>query len=119
MIESTQDVYTNIINRTLEYVEYQNADGRIWRVSGTCIACGLCESKPEQVPSTVVENNRIVHPDGSETSYIRTLVWSAEPGIAGACVEEGFENRKDIPMTPDFINSTETCTLTGVYINGN
>lgn len=119
MIEYTEDPTTVITHRTEEYTEYQNTDGKKWRVYGKCIACGLCENKPLQIPSTVIEENRKILEDGTEQIWTRKLIWSAEPGNAGACIEEGFENRKDIPMTPDFINSNETCTLEGVWINDN
>ena len=118
-MEPTQDINTFIVEKTLEYTEYENTDGKKWRVFGKCISCGLCESKPDIIPSTVHELNRVIHPDGTETSYTRTLVWSTEPGVAGACIEEGFEYRLDIPMTPDFINNVEGCTLSGTYLDGN
>lgn len=115
----TVDPNTQIIDKNSEYTEYENTDGKKWRISGTCIACGLCENKPTQIPSTVIEENRRILNDGSEEVWTRTLVWSAEPGNAGACVEEGFESREDIPITPDFVNDNEICTLQGIWINGN
>jgi hypothetical protein len=119
MIESTEDPTTNIIERTEDYIEYENTDGKKWRVYGKCSACGLCENQPLEIPSIANEQHRRMLLDGTEESWTRTLNWVAIPGTPGACIEENFNNRKDIPITPDLVNSIEICTLEGVWINGN
>lgn len=119
MIKPTEDPTVNIVNQNENYVEYEDINGKKWGVYGKCIACGLCETKPTQIPSVIIENNRRITSNGIEETWSRKLIWSAEPGIAGACVEEEFENRKDIPMSPDIISSIKECTLKGVWINGN
>jgi hypothetical protein len=105
---------TGVINDE-PYKDYENTDGKKWRVYGTCNACGMCE-----MPEEIQVNFRI-HPEtGERDTYTRVLNWVNEPGIAGACLEENFEERKDIPMTPDCINDLPDCTLRGEWIeNGN
>lgn len=119
MYEETEDPTTFIIDKTDSYTEYENIDGKKWRISGTCIACGLCENTPKEIPSEVVEENIKVLGDGSRKIWNRKLIWTSTPGMVGACLEESYQNRKDIPMTPDFVNETEGCTLEGIWINGN
>jgi hypothetical protein len=55
------------------------------------------------------------HTQERET-YTRYFIWNDDPGLPGACIEIDFEKRKDIPMTPDGVNTIEECTLSGVWI---
>ncbi len=106
---------TGLINDE-PYVNYENTDGKKWRVYGNCNACGACEI-PYQSQQ---ENVRINLETGQKETYTRILDWIDTPGTPGACLEENYETRKDIPMTPDCINQIPECTLTGEWIeNGN
>lgn len=111
----TEDPTTWIVSRTGNQIEYENTDGKRWTITGVCNACGLCEefSGVIGVPSTH-DNVRIV--DGEQQVWTRTLTWVNEPGTPGACQEQNFEQRKDIPITPDLVNSIEGCVQTGEWL---
>lgn len=119
MAEYTEDPTTIITERTEEYIQYENTDGKKWQIHGKCIACGLCENIPSEIPSTIIEENRRILQDGTEEIWTRKLIWVSEPGNPGACIEEQFENRKDIPIMPDLVNNIEQCTLEGIWIDAN
>jgi hypothetical protein len=121
MIEETMDPTTWITSRTTNdnnesVLEYENTDGKKWKITGNCIACGLCEQLPNQGSNTTVIINKVVI-DGEMSEYTRTLQWVAEPGTAGACLEVDYQLRKDISITPDLVNEIEGCTLSGEWIS--
>jgi hypothetical protein len=120
MIEDTMDYTTWITARYinpdgLDVVEYENSDGKKWKIYGKCNACGLCEDNATQH----VNIRYNPHTKKKET-YTRNFDWYDKAGIPGACIEKDFELRKDIPMTPDAVNSIDGCVLFGEWIkNGN
>jgi hypothetical protein len=121
MIEETMDYTTWITARYvnsegIDVVEYQNTDGKRWRISNNCIACGLCEMRPEGNNNTVIHTNYYIDENNQRQSYTRTLIWYGEPGTPGACVESDYEARKDIPVTPDFTQEIPECTLVGEWL---
>lgn len=118
-MEQTTDPTVNIVNRTSEYKEYESIYGEKWRIYGTCNACGLCENRPESIPSVVQETHRIMAPNGDVTFWHRTLRWHSEPGVPNAVSEDGFDSRPDCPMRPEYVNSIEGCTLSGEQVDGN
>ena len=119
MIIETEDyttwIYeTGVINDE-PYRDYENTDGKKWRVYGTCNACGMCENHE---PSHF--NVRYNPYTQEKETYTRYFTWIDKPGVPGACIEENFEERKDIPMTPDCINAIDECVMRGEWIeNGN
>jgi hypothetical protein len=114
MIE-TEDPTTWIVEQTENYRIYENIDGRRWKISGKCIACGMCEPEIGNVGDRIViENIRVV--DGVKETYTRTLNWIGVPGTPNACLEENYQQRKDIPITPEAVNEIEECTLSGEWI---
>lgn len=117
MIEETEDPTTWITERNGDQIFYENTDGRSWWISGTCIACGECESFPHDYVQGMTINQVNVRrlSDGTDEEYIRVLTWNSEPGVAGACTEQGYQDRKDVPMTPDAVGSG-ACTLSGGWI---
>jgi hypothetical protein len=121
-MEETIDPTTSIINRTEEYIEYLNTDGKQWRIYGKCNLCGKCELNNNQpIPSsgdTTVLYVKLLLPDGTFGDWYRTLHWNGTPGESGVCVEEDFQNRKDIPLTPDCARDIPQCALSGVWISG-
>jgi hypothetical protein len=108
-------------DNNIPFVEYENTDGKKWRIHGACNACGLCEVYEEPLP----ENKIVIHTnvkkiDGQLIEWQRQLYWKDLPGVPYACEEIGYENRNDIPMTPDLVNNIENCVLYGEWIdNGN
>jgi hypothetical protein len=101
---------TGVINDE-PYKDYENTDGKKWRVYGTCNACGACEIGEE------FHTNTRVHPEtGERDTYTRYFTWVNKPGVPGACLEKDYEKRKDIPMTPDCINAIDECVLRGEWI---
>jgi hypothetical protein len=97
------------------YKEYENIDGKKWIIYGSCNACGCCEEEKKYN-----YNIRIDPKTGKNDMYVRELEWTNKPGIPGACIEKNYELRKDIPMTPDFVNKSVECSLKGKWIeNGN
>jgi len=105
---------TGLINGE-PYRDYENTDGKKWRVYGTCNACGMCENYE---PSHF--NVRYNPYTEEKETYTRHFIWADGPGVPGACIEKNFEARKDIPMTPGAINPIEECVLRGEWIeNGN
>lgn len=114
MIE-TEDPTTWIVEQTHDYKIYENTDGRKWKISGRCIACGLCENKLGNIGDKETFTNIIIK-NGIRETYTRTINWLEEPGTENACLEEEYHNRKDIPMTPDAINSIYGCSLSGEWI---
>lgn len=118
MIEETEDPTTWITERIDDKVYYENTDGRIWWISGICIACGECEPFPNDYTPGITINqvNTRVLSDGTRQDWIRILTWNSEPGFEYACIEQDFELRKDIPMTPDGVGSG-ACTLSGEWVN--
>lgn len=117
MIELTEDITTIITDRVDDKIFYENTDGRKWWIAGTCVACGECESFPDNFFPGITINQINIRKlsDGSYEEWIRVLTWNSHPGTPSACVESGFSTRKDIPMTPDGINSP-SCTLYGEWI---
>lgn len=118
MIEETEDPTTWITQRSDGKIYYENTDGRKWWISGTCIACGECESFPNPfIPGMIIEQvNWRLALDGVLEKWSRILQWNSEPGVANACIEQDFSLRKDIPMTPDGVG-TGNCTLFGNWID--
>lgn len=111
----TIDPTTWIVEQTDNTVVYSNTDGRVWKIIGKCNACGLCEPKFESVGKTTIINNSIIV-DGVMQKYTRKLLWKDTPGQPNACEEEGYALRKDIPMTADFVNQIDGCSLKGEWI---
>jgi hypothetical protein len=112
---ATED-YTTWINAIGEidgeqFVEYENTDGKKWRVFGQCNACGACE-----MPDTTQINIRVNPETGERETFVRVLNWVDEVGNPGACLEENYEQRKDIPMTPQIINGIDICSLRGEWL---
>jgi hypothetical protein len=122
-MEPTIDPTTNIINRTEEYIEYLNTEGKQWRIYGKCNACGACELETGDPPfasgSVCIKRNNNLLPDGSFEIMDRVLYWFDVPGVSGACIEQDFDKRKDMPATPDAVNDIPECPLSGVWISGN
>lgn len=116
--EPTEDPTTVITNHYDDVWEYENTDGRRWRITGTCNACGACEMPPEAIDGQpVVLSNRRILQDGSEEVWNRTIRWYDTPGQPGACLEDGYDQRRDIPITPDGLPSpAEGCLLTGEWL---
>ena len=101
---------TGVINDE-PYTDYENTDGKKWRVYGTCNACGMCENYEE------ISVNIRVHPEtGERDTYTRYFTWTNEPGVPGACLEKDYEKRKDVPMSVNYVNKTQECTLRGEWI---
>ena len=121
MIEQTTDPTTWITSRTVENSEnvlyYENSDGKKWKINGTCIACGLCEELPPIGSNTTITINKIINSNNQVETFTREVVWVGQPGTPNACLETNFENRPDIPMTPDFVNEIDGCTLSGEWID--
>lgn len=117
-MEQTEDPTTWITARDGNKIYYENTDGRTWWISGTCIACGECESFPHPFTAGMIVNevNPRVLADGTREEWVRILQWNSEPGVASACVEQDYQLRKDVPMTPDGVG-TGSCTLVGEWIN--
>lgn len=119
MIIETEDQNTWIIETGLidnvPYKIYENSDGRKWITKGVCIACGACEPKIGNVGETIVLNLSRIK-DGARDTYTRTLKWYDVPGKPNACIEENYEKRKDVPMTPDFKFDIAGCTLESEWI---
>jgi hypothetical protein len=120
MIEETMDYTTWITSKyvdseNVDVVEYENIDGKKWKIYGKCNACGLCE-----IDTTTHVNIRYnTHTQQKET-YTRNFLWYDDAGAPTACFEKDYELRKDIPMTPDDVNSIDGCVLFGEWIkNGN
>lgn len=121
-MEPTVDPTTNITARTNDYVEYSNTDGKVWRIYGKCNRCGMCEIENNDVFTSgdiFIQYNKRLLPDGTMVDWNRTLYWVDTPGKPGACVEQDFEQRYDIPLTPDCTNRISECSLSGVWISGN
>jgi hypothetical protein len=116
MMIETED-YTTWITSTGNidgepFTDYVNNDGKKWRIIGTCNACGLCESYEDSYT-----NIRINPLTKEKETYTRNFLWLKEPGEPGACIELNFEKRRDIPMTPDSVNTISKCTLTGEWLS--
>lgn len=122
-MEKTIDPTTFIVNRTSEYVEYSNTDGKSWRLYGQCNGCGMCEIENNQPIFTsgdiFIQHNKILLEDGTMSDWDRVLYWIDTPGKPGACVEQDFDKRKDIPLTPNCANRFSECSLSGVWLSGN
>jgi len=121
MIEETMDPTTWITQRSSDgngtIIEYENIDGKRWRITRDCNLCGLCEMRPEANTNVVLHTNYYVDANNQMQSYTRELVWYGEPGTANACIETNFELRKDIPLTPDFTQNTPGCSLVGEWLD--
>lgn len=118
MITETEDPTTWIINVINDEVYYKNIDGKTWVLKGTCNACGLCEEYPEKLPEDkIVVYTNIRDINGEKVIWQRKIEWLASPGIPWASREIGFNSRKDIPMTPDLVNSLNDCSLKGKWID--
>lgn len=117
MWEPTEDPTTFITARIGNVVDYQNTDGVRWRIAGACNACGACEEPPTVVDGEPVEfvNVRRLG-DGSDETWVRVLRWHDVPGVPGACSEDGFAARLDIPMTPDALRPDAGCSMTGEWL---
>lgn len=79
------------------WVIYRTKDGKErWIIHGTCNQCGECEV-------------------GSDNP---NLIWTGIPvGNAGACYDELFGNRRDVPVRPEIKEKCPNCTLTGEYLS--
>lgn len=117
MIEETEDPTTWITSRENDKIYYENSDGKRWWISGTCTACGECESFPDNFSPGMIINQVNIRKltDNSYQEWIRILTWNNYPGSVGACTEEDYELRKDIPMTPNGVGAG-SCTLNGEWI---
>jgi hypothetical protein len=104
----------NVANNPV--IKYENIDGKRWKIVGECNACGLCETPPTDGSNFSIQNNVFINENNEIESYSRTLVWNNSPGVPGACLETNFNDRKDIPMTPDFVNEIDGCQLTGTWL---
>lgn len=114
----TMDFTTEIVESGsvdgVQFSTYRNTDGKEWTVRGTCNACGLCEEfKPEYLGQTLSYTILRKDKDGFFDNWLRTVRWDATPGTPYACIEIGYENRSDIPMTSDLVNSIDGCSLSG------
>lgn len=118
MNEPTEDPTTWITAHYDDVWEYENTDGLRWRISGVCNACGACEIPPTAIDGQpVVLTNRRFNLDGTEEEWTRTIRWYDQPGQPQACLEEGYEQRRDIPLTPDGLPaSADGCLLTGEWL---
>ena len=113
MIE-TMDPTTWITDQGDGFTCYENADGKSWVITGRCNSCGACEPV-SAAPGGVTTQSNYIYVDGGLQTYTRTLRWEREQGLPGACVEEGYTLRKDIPITPDLVNNTVGCVLSGEW----
>lgn len=118
-MEKTIDPTTNIVDRGDNYTEYTNTDGKRWRIYGQCNRCGMCEIENNDIfvsGDIFIQHNKRLLDDGTTVDWNRTLYWIDVPGKPGACIEEDFDKRYDIPLTPDCVNLFPECSLSGVWL---
>jgi len=118
MTTPTEDPTTWVTAQYDDVWEYENTDGLRWRITGTCNACGACEMPPAAIDGEPVTfTNLRIYLDGTSDEWTRTVRWYDEPGQPGACIEEGYDQRRDIPLTPDGLpNPAQGCLLAGEWL---
>lgn len=117
MTIQTCDITTWITEKSDSIIVYENSDGKKWQISGICNACGLCEIyEPPVAIGEIILHTNISMVNGDKKIWTRRLKWNHAPGTPGACEEIDYDNRLDIPITPDAVNRIEECTLTGKWI---
>lgn len=90
----TEDPTTWIEDLGAGWVVYRSQDGDRWIVRGACNQCGACEP-----------------PDASY------LVWRGPVGQPGACADTRVGQRRDVPVRPEAVNRTPSCSLNGEYLD--
>lgn len=110
MYIATLDPNIFIIEQDANSVTYQTTTGEKWQITGTCSACGECEVGADD---TYYED---------DTESRRQIIkyyqnWTGVPvGQPGACLDNRYGSRLDIPVRPEISQHYANCTLSGTYL---